>query len=351
MWSRSPLILASQDVQFLNIHEAHILNFPSGAQSTVFRSTLLILATLGLLSCASNEIQDGPDLGQVPGDLQKCAYLEEQSHPDCFCHDLAIARYPGRAESCEARLAHFEEVNTYRPGSCENPYVAIEALSSFAERKREFCRFNENWNRAACYCYEPVVTFMPERENFCSSLTAGELTKKLSPYPTRTSEWVTAFRENTYWTEFSVTEESEHWANNTVTYLNQELVIDDCDAVDSLLDLAFGIGGFELFELSKVLVDTNTNDDVLADHYVGAIWVSGGWRYIEIGSQRTEPLEFIELIGVEDSSGRTRPAKIVAYRRLDQSHWHQGSPPPMEEAYAFCPVHPDLLFPRTRSLI
>ncbi len=290
-------------------------------------------------------------LGHVIGDFAKCANPEEHAHPDCFCHDLALARHPERVETCEARGAQFEAVNTYRPGSCANPYVAIEALSSFADRKREFCRFNENWNRAACYCYEPVVDFMPEREDFCTSLSEGELTKKLTPYPNRTSEWLEAFREHTYWTEFSVTEESENWANNTITYLNQEFVIDDCDAVDSLLDLAFGIGGFELFELSKVLVDTNTNDDVLADHYVGAIWVSGAWHYIEIGSQSTEPLDFIELLGVQNQDGEVIPAEIVAYRRLDQSEWHHGKPPPMQEAYAFCPVHPDLLFPRTRSVL
>lgn len=321
------------------------------ARTYLFPYILFFLTALFLVACASYPQEDGPDLGQVLGDLAKCAIPEEQSHPDCFCHELAVARFPEREKSCEVRGANFEEIHTYRAGSCENPDVALEELSSLSERKREFCKFEENWDLAACYCYQPVVAFMPDRENFCSAIADGELTRKLSPYPERTSEWVSAFRENTYWTEYSVTEESEKWSDNTVTYLNQKMVIDDCDAVDSLLDLAFGIGGFELFELSKVLVDTNTEDEVLADHYVGAIWVGNTWRYIEIGSQVSEPLEFIELIGVQDSEGFTRPAKIVAYRRLDQSHWHHGKPPEMSQAYAFCPVNLDLLFPRTRSLM
>jgi len=312
------------------------------------RFFLLVLSAMLLSSCTSSYRGDGSNYGQVIGDFVKCLDPDQQSTPSCFCHELAISRYPDRILSCQDNYVHTQntehdhaeeeaiqdslsysylleqvEVVNYSVGSCPSSSV-IDANS---ERRGEFCSQPDNWYSATCYCYEAVQVSRPERISFCASVASGDLTDDLCAYPQRTEEWLRALRNKTFGLELMLTEESENWKSNIVTYLNQELVIDDCDAVDSLLDLAFAIRGFEMFELAKILVDTNLYDDVVADHYVGAIWVSDTWRYIEIESQEIYPLEYIESVGVQSSDGRVVPANIVAYRRLNQSHWHQGKPP------------------------
>ncbi|MEQ9564226.1 MAG: hypothetical protein RLN85_00080, partial [Pseudomonadales bacterium] len=116
--------------------------------------------------------------------------------------------------------------------------------------------------------------------------------------------------------------------------------------VDSLLDLAFAVGGFELFELSKILVDTNPRDHILADHYVAGVWVDGQWYYLEAANFEVRTLDSLEFGDFFSSQQEQRaPSRLVAYRRLDQSEWYQGRPPMLNSAVAsFCPVPATMLF-------
>ena len=63
-------------------------------------SKILLLTTL-LFSCSYYQEKTAPPAGALLGDFTKCAIKSQQAHPDCFCHELSIARYPERSSYCE----------------------------------------------------------------------------------------------------------------------------------------------------------------------------------------------------------------------------------------------------------
>ncbi|MEQ9209701.1 MAG: hypothetical protein RLN96_07655 [Pseudomonadales bacterium] len=309
---------------------------------------VVVLVTLFLLSsCASYLEQDGPPAGQVFGDMAKCALPENHGLPGCFCHELALARYPDRQESCKPVVrASADQIDDYQIGNCENPIVAMESLESLSERKEAFCSMPGNRDLSSCYCYPPVVEQRPERQDFCQNVETGELPKDLRWVERRSVGWLEEMRQRTRPLGTLVDEPQESWADNTEAYLHYLSIEDDCDAVDSLLDLAFAVGGFELFELSKILVDTNPRDHILADHYVAGVWVDGQWYYLEAANFEVRTLDSLEFGDFFSSQQEQRaPSRLVAYRRLDQSEWYQGRPPMLNSAVAsFCPVPATMLF-------
>ncbi len=321
------------------------------SSGSFFWTLVVYVSLLFLSSCTSfpgseylqKTQQNNIPVGQVAGDLAKCAEPDHQGLPECYCHALSIARYPEREASCQpSKSSRNQTESTYLVGSCENPNMALQSLTSLTERKEVFCSFLGNWNRSSCYCYSSVVAKNPERETYCQSIEKAQLSHDLVPYRDRTIDWVQAMRQHTYWTEEKVTDLTELWSENSDAYLNHFPVKDDCDSVDALLGLAFVLGGFELFELSKVLVDMNLNDDVIADHFVGAIWVSDNWYYIEAGSSDVRPLSdlgFESFLNISDTGSH----RIVAHRRLDETEWYVGGPPSMNELAGYCSVPAELL--------
>lgn len=300
-----------------------------------------------LASCAPYPEQDGPPAGQVFGDMAKCALPENHGLPGCFCHELALARYPERQDSCKPTIrSSSDQIDDYEIGNCENPLVAMDSLESLSERKKAFCSLPGNRDLSSCYCYPPVVKQRPERQDFCQNVETGQLPRDLSWVERRSVDWLEEMRQRTRPLGRLVDEPQESWADNTEAYLHYQSIEDDCDAVDSLLDLAFAVGGFELFELSKILVDTNPDDDILADHYVAAVWVDGQWYYLEAANFAVRPLDSLEFGDIFSSREEERaPARLVAYRRLDQSEWYQGRPPMLSSDIAsFCPVPAEMLF-------
>jgi len=320
---------------------------PNASGSKLSPRALILASLFFLASCAPYSEQDGPPAGQVLGDMAKCALPENHGLPGCFCHEFALARHPERQSSCQATArVSAEEIDDYQMGSCENPLVAMDSLESLSKRKDAFCSLPDNQNLSSCYCYPPVVKQQPERRAFCGDVATGELSQDMEFFEHRSVDWLEEMRQRTRPLGRLVDEPEENWADNTEAYLHYQSIQDDCDAVDSLLDLAFAMGGFELFELSKILVDTNPNDGIVADHYVAAVWVDRQWFYLEAANFSVRPLDVLEYGDFFSSQEeQSAPARLVAYRRLDQSEWYQGRPPSLNSDLAsFCPVPAEMLF-------
>jgi hypothetical protein len=322
---------------------------PSFRRARVFWAVLFSVSLLLLSACAPYPEQDGPPAGQVLGDTGKCALPENHALPGCFCHEFALARYPERRDSCKPTASSSaEQIDDYQIGNCENPLVALDSLETLREKKQAFCSLEGNQNLSSCYCYPGVVEQHPERQGFCRNVETGELPRDLSGVEPRSLEWLEEMRQRTRPLGRLIDEPNENWADNTEAYLHYYSIEDDCDAVDSLLDLAFAVGGFELFELSKILVDTNPEDDRPADHYVAGVWVDGQWFYLEAANFSVSPLYLLEYGDIFSSEEQQRaPANLVAYRRLDQSEWYRGRPPMLNSDVAsFCPVPGEVLLPQ-----
>lgn len=264
-------------------------------RNNLLSSTIKKLSILGaiffLTACSYYPTGEGLTHAQPIGDFQKCMNKKNHDLPTCFCHSEAVIKNPERANYCDVI-------------SAQKPILDVD-LSLRTATVLEL----EN----------TLLRVMDSGENWLSNKISANA---------RSEEWLKEFRAATFLLEQPITEKVEFWSDNTELYLSGHAVIDDCDTSDSLLDLAFALGGFKITELTKILVDTNPYDGVAADHYVSAVWINGNWMVIDQQDEQLKPLMHIELGGYTTRDGRlARSAEIVAYRKLNQANWHQGKPP------------------------
>ena len=190
------------------------------------------------------------------------------------------------------------------------------------------CSDMRNQHLPSCYCHKFALKKNPDRIPLCSK-TADSWLKEhmLEPEP-RSMEWLRKLRRVTASLETYQKDKFEYWEDNSLNYLDGDNIVDDCDALDSLLDIIFSMGGFRLEELAKILVDSNPYDVYDADHYVAAVWVKNKWVILDHYFYEPQPLMYLELGGILARDGfLSRQTRIVSYRRLDQAEWHKGKPP------------------------
>lgn len=260
---------------------------------------LLLAPFIFLVGCSYYPVQDGLSHPQPIGEFKKCADVRNHQLPTCFCHKQAILRSPDRAGYCAAIKG--EEHYTHVDHSANVDYSVIT---------------------------ENVLELeLPAVENVegKSDWLVSNLGKEFQP---RSKEWLKAFRKLTLSLENPIKESTEEWSDNTSLYLSGMPVYDDCDTSESLLDLAFALGGFEMGELAKILVDSNPYDSLKADHYVSAVWLDGRWMVLDQQDEKLKPLIHIELGGYMTRDGKlASKGEIIAYRKLNQTGWYQGVPP------------------------
>lgn len=190
------------------------------------------------------------------------------------------------------------------------------------------CADARNQHLPTCYCHSMAIKENPGRQNICSASLDSWLKDELQGIEPRSKEFVRRLRQVTSRLETFEQDQGESWSDTTSGYLAGAEVRDDCDAADSLLDIAFALGGFRLDELAKVLVDSNPNDSRPADHYVAAVWVEGEWMMLDYFISEAQPLLYLEFGGYETKSGGiASESEIIAYRRLSHAKWHAGLPP------------------------
>lgn len=192
------------------------------------------------------------------------------------------------------------------------------------------CSDMRNQHLPSCYCHKFALKKNPEREPLCRGTQNSWLKDHMSDSDRRSLAWLKELRRVTADLESYQKDKFEYWNDNSLSYLNGDPVVDDCDALDSLLDIIFAMGGFRLDELAKVLVDSNPYDFYEADHYVAAVWVKNKWVVLDHYFYEPQPILYLELGGITARDGfLSRETKIVSYRRLDQAEWRKGRPPNM----------------------
>lgn len=190
------------------------------------------------------------------------------------------------------------------------------------------CADSKNQHLPTCYCHNMALKKNPDREEICAASLDSWLRDELEHSRPRSREFVRDLRNATARLEKFQREETEAWSDTTASYLAGAEIFDDCDAVDSLLDIAFTLGAFRLDELAKVLVDTNPHDSIPADHYVAAVWVEGEWMMLDYFINEAQPLIYLEFGGYETKSGNlANESEVIAYRRLSHAEWREGLPP------------------------
>tara|TARA_R110002073_G_C9444409_1_gene577584 strand:+ start:958 stop:1725 length:768 start_codon:yes stop_codon:yes gene_type:complete len=198
------------------------------------------------------------------------------------------------------------------------------------------CANEDNQHLPTCYCHNMALKENPDRQKICAASLDSWLRDQLIDSPARSMEFVLDLRLATAKLEKFQREEIESWSDATSNYLAGAEVLDDCDAADSLLDIAFTLGGFRLDELAKVLVDTNPDDNVPADHYVAAILVEGKWMMLDYFINEAQPLEYLEFGGYETKYGTlAAESEAVAFRLLSHAQWQAGLPPRTTEEVQF----------------
>lgn len=192
------------------------------------------------------------------------------------------------------------------------------------------CSDSKNQHLPSCYCHKFALKDHPDRAPLCSKTVDSWLKEHLSKTNPRSMAWLRELRYLTAGLESYKKDQFEYWQDNSLSYMDGDPIIDDCDALDSLLDIMFAMGGFRLEELAKVLVDSNPYDFYDADHYVAAVWIDNKWVVMDHYFYEPQPIMYLELGGVLARDGfLSRETKIVSYRRLDQAEWRRGKPPRM----------------------
>lgn|GEM_PF-5738833 len=198
------------------------------------------------------------------------------------------------------------------------------------------CADSKNQHLPTCYCHNTALKKNPGREEICTASLDSWLRDELEHSRPRSREFIRDLRNATAQLEKFQREEIETWTDTTASYLAGSEINDDCDAVDSLLDIAFALGEFRLDELAKVLVDSNPHDSIPADHYVAAVWVEGEWMMLDYFVNDAQPLVYLEFGGYETKTGNlATESKVIAYRRLSHSKWREGLPPRVMEEVQF----------------
>ncbi len=198
------------------------------------------------------------------------------------------------------------------------------------------CADQKNQHLPTCYCHNMALKKNPDRKEICAASLDSWLHNELGEARPRSREFVLELRKATARLEKFQREEAENWTDTTASYLAGVEVLDDCDAADSLLDIAFTLGKFRLDELAKVLVDSNPHDSIPADHYVAAVWVEGEWMMLDYFVEEAQPLIYLEFGGYETKSGNlASQSEVVAYRRLSNAGWNEGLPPRLMDDMQF----------------
>jgi len=148
----------------------------------------------------------------------------------------------------------------------------------------------------SCYCNKFVVQAKPEREKVCSAAANSPLIKRNNELISE-KDWLINFRKQTVILEKYKSEAVEKWSDNTLDYLLGNKFFDDCDSLDSILDVLFLVGGFELSELTKILVEIDDTESKKY-HFIVAVWTSGDWLVLD--SAKETPVSLIDL-----SSGKS----------------------------------------------
>ncbi len=171
-----------------------------------------------------------------------------------------------------------------------------------------------------CYCSEYAVKANPERERVCFAAERSDL-KILASETVSREDWLFDFRVQTAKLERYESDANEFWSNNTLDYLQGNEIIDDCDGLDSILDVLFLLGEFRLEELAKILMQVPDNDPETARyHYAAAVWVAGDWLILDQSS--AAPLSLSEITAYGSA-----PLTVLAHRRLNDRKWREGLPP------------------------
>lgn len=176
----------------------------------------------------------------------------------------------------------------------------------------------------SCYCNKFVVQANPERENVCTAAANSPL-KKSENRLISEKDWLFNFRKQTVMLEKYKPDTVELWSDNTLDYLLGNKILDDCDGLGSILDVLFLVGGFQLSELTKILVEIDGTTSKKY-HFVVAVWSSNDWLVLD--QAKETPVSLVDISSGKWSYGEEGGPtyNILAHRRLDQKVWKKGLP-------------------------